>query len=333
MVFVVDGVEYRCVGQTSGGVREGKDGAEVAEYVLTYHPTVLFGDEAREYIKTATKDAEGFYNDVPLTRLGQTGSTVQAFLLLERLSGTINTVLTLASTTEAPAPKIRYKNSVAFDAATTLYETSGDGVLSGSHTSSGSDRAVFVGVAVVSFTPVTTSASCSYGATGMTERWENGIGINYGNIGYTAAGQATGSQTVTSTLDDATPYEHSAIITSVTGVDAGTPTGTPNTATGSSSTPSVTVAGTVTDGLVLDNVIDESVGISAVGANQTQRGTHAGAGGFMSGASSTQPGSAGGVMSWTLNSAAQWAIGAVEFKPVAAAATLPHRLLLLGCGI
>src|SRR5574343_336123 len=199
LVFLVDGVEYRCVGQTSGGVRIGKDGAEVPEYVLTYHPTVLFGDAAREYIQTAVKDAEGYSNDVPLTRLGQTGSTVQGYLLLERIRGTINTVITIAATTEAPAPKIRYKNSVAFDATSTFYETGGDGVVSGSHTSSGSDRAVFAGVAIMSFAANPTSTSVTYGGSGMTEKWDRVFATYYGQAGYTLAGQATGAQTVTVT--------------------------------------------------------------------------------------------------------------------------------------
>lgn len=325
LVFLVDGIEYRAVGQVSGGIRLDRDGGEIPEYSLTYNPTVLFGDKARAYIKTAIPDQDGFYNDVPLTRLGELGSTVQGYLLLERIRGTINTVITIAATTDAPAPKIRHKNSVAFDAATTGYETSGDGVLSFSHTSSGSDRAVFCGISIVSFTPVITSFNCSYGGSAMSERWDSGFATYYGQAGYTLAGQATGSQTVLSNLDDSTPFEHSCIATSFTGVDSGTPTGTPNTATGSSSTPSVTVAGTVTDGMVVDNVADASSGISSVGANQTQRGTHAGAGGFMSGASSTQSSNDGGVMSWTLNSAVDWSIGAIEFKPVAAGKGFPFK--------
>lgn len=335
LVFIVDGTEYRCVGTASGGVRTGAKGEDMTEYSLIYNPTVLFGDTSREYIKTATKDMEGFYNDVPLTRLGETGSTVQGYLLLERVRGTIQTVITVAATAEAPAPKIRYKNSVAFDAATTLYETGGDGVLSGSHTSSGSNLAVFAGGSIVSFSMNDpTSASCSYGGAGMSERWDAPFATNYNQFGYTLAGQAAGSQTVTSTLDDATPYEHSCVVISMTGVDQTTPTGTPNTATGNSTTPSVTVAGTVTDGLVVDNMACASVGVSSAGANQTQRGTHAGAGGFMSGASSTQSGASGGVMSWNLTGSADWSIGAIEFKPVAAVGgTTPHRLLMMGCGI
>lgn len=329
LVFLVDGVEYRCVGQTSGGVRIGKDGAEVPEYVLTYHPTVLFGDAAREYIQTAVKDAEGYYNDVPLTRLGQTGSTVQGYLLLERIRGTINTVITIAATTEAPAPKIRYKNSVAFDATSTFYETGGDGVVSGSHTSSGSDRAVFAGVAIMSFAANPTSTSVTYGGSGMTEKWDRVFATYYGQAGYTLAGQATGAQTVTSTADDTAPYEHSCIVTSFTGVDQSAPVGTAATASGSDTTPTVTVTGVSTDGMVVDNVTDSSIGISSIGANQTQRGTHAGAGGFMSGASSTQSGADGGVMSWTINASGSWDIGAIEFKPVAASGQ-PYAKRLAG---
>lgn len=325
LAFIVDGTEHRCVGTVTGGIRLGPGGVEVPEYVLTYDPTVLFGQKALDYIATATKDPEGYYNNVPLTRLGETGSTVQGYLLLERLRGTINTVVTIAATVESPAPTIRHKNSVAFDASTTGYETGGDGVLSVSHTSTGSDRAVFAGVAVVSFTPILTSASCTYGGSGMDEKWDRGFATNYGQAGYTLKGQATGSQTVTSTIDDTTPYEQSVVVTSFTGVDQATPVGTAATASGSDNTPTVTVTGVSADGMLVDNMANASVGISSTGANQTQRGTHAGAGGFMSGASSTQPGSAGGVMSWTLNSSGAWDIGAIEFKPVAAGKGFPFK--------
>lgn len=317
LVFLVDGIEYRAVGQVSGGIRLDRNGGEIPEYSLTYNPTVLFGDKARAYILTAIPDQDGFYNDVPLNRLGELGSTVQGYLLLERVRGTINTVITIAATTEAPAPKIRHKNSVAFDASTTGYETGGDGVLSVSHTSTGSDRAVFAGVAVVSFTPILTSASCTYGGSSMEEKWDRGFATHYGQTGYILKGQATGAQTVTSTLDDTTPYEQSVIVTSVTGVDQTTPVGTAASASGNSTTPSVTVTGVSSDGMVVDNIATESGSISSVGADQTQRGTHAGAGGFMSGASSTQPGTAGGAMSWTLAIAENWDIGAIEFKPAA----------------
>jgi len=113
LVFIVDGVEYRCAGQVTGGFRYADpplNTIAIPEYSLTYNPTVLFSDKAREYIKTATPDKDGFYENVPLTRLGETGSTIQGYLLLERVRGTINTVITIAATTEAPAPTVRTKN-------------------------------------------------------------------------------------------------------------------------------------------------------------------------------------------------------------------------------
>lgn len=329
LVILVDGQEYRCTGQTSGGIRTGPDGNELSEYVLSYSPPVILGEKAREYLKTATKDADGYYNDVPLTRLGETGSTVEGYLLIERVRGNIDTVVTVAGTVEAPAPKIRYHNSVAFDAATSAREASGDGVVSVSHTSSGSDRGVFASQGAVTFDGNLTSSSLSYGGAGMAEQWDlQDTGNFIGTSGYTLAGQSTGAQTVTGTLGSSAPYEQGLGIISMTGVDQSTPIGTPNTASGFSGTASVTVASVGSDDLVVDGVIWNGV-IPTVGANQTQR-FDTSAGDFLQHYGSTQSGADGGVMSWTAFSSA-WLIGAVAFKPVAAASCVP-RLSLLGAG-
>lgn len=316
LVFIVDGVEYRCVGHVTGGFRYADpplNTIAIPEYRLTYNPTVLFSDKAREYIKTATPDRDGFYNDVPLTRLGELGSTVQGYLLLERVRGTINTVVTVAATMEAPAPTVRTKNSVAFDAVSQADETAGDGVLSVSHTSSGSNRAVFAGSSN-SFGAAHTSASMTYGGTGMTEMWDLDFNV-FGNAGYRLAGQATGVQTVTSTLDANDVADHALGVVSMTGVDQTSPVGTPASATGSSGTASVTVGSVGADDLVVDQVV-WNASTPTIGADQTQRYSVDGGGGFLITRGSTQPGTAGGVMSWTASSS-DWGIGAVAFKPAA----------------
>jgi len=312
LVLLVDGVEYRAVGQVSGGIRLDRDGGEIPEYSLTYNPTVLFGDKAREYIKTAIPDQDGFYNDVPLNRLGELGSTVQGYLLLERVRGTINTVITIAATTEAQAPTVRTKNSVAFDAASTVYEGNGDGVVSVSHTSSGSDRGVAAHVSTMDFGENPGNSSVTYGGTGMTERWDLAIATYYGIAGYTLLGQSTGAQTVTATANSTSPTDHALGVISFTGVGS---VGTAATQTGNSSTASVTVSGVESDGMVVDSFINESLGVSSVGADQTQRNNLDGS--FATARSSTQPGTAGGVMSWNFPSSGNWGIGAIEFKPVA----------------
>lgn len=320
LVFLVDGIEYRAVGQVSGGIRLDRDGGEIPEYSLTYNPTVLFGDKARAYIKTAIPDQDGFYNDVPLTRLGETGSTIQGYLLLERVRGTINTIITIAATTEAPAPTVRTKNSVAFDAASTVYEGGGDGVVSVSHTSSGSDRGVAAHVSTVDFAPNPGNSSVTYGGAGMTEQWDITIATYYGIAGYTLLGQSTGAQTVTATANSTSPTDHALGVISFTGTGS---VGTAFTQTGNSSTASVTVSGVDNDGMITDSFVNASLGVSSIGADQTQRNDLDGA--WATARSSTQPGTAGGVMSWNFPFSGDWGIGAIEFKPAAAGKGFPFK--------
>src|SRR3989304_4443893 len=80
IIFLVDGIEYVTVGQASGGIRLRPDGTEGETYMLRVEPTILAGDKARRYLDTATKDGQGFYHGVPLSRIGETGASVQAFL-------------------------------------------------------------------------------------------------------------------------------------------------------------------------------------------------------------------------------------------------------------
>jgi uncharacterized membrane protein YgcG len=319
LVMVVDGVEYRATGQTSGGIRLDRSGNEASEYVLTFVPTVLLGDTARTYLRTAVKDAEGFYNDVPLSRLGETGSVIEGYLLLEWLSGTIETVVTAAVTGEAPAPRIRWKNSVAFDAATSANEVNGDGILSLTHTASGTNRGVFAGGGNSSGGGGRLSTSCTYAGNAMTEQWDFVASPFYGNAGYVLAGDTnipTGAQTVTQTLA-AGPDEHGLGVISMTGVNGTTPAGTPATASGSSTAASVTVTDAGADDLIVDNLYVDGV-VPTVGADQTQRYAQDAIGGFNYLRGSTQPGSAGGVMSWSFSSTAPWLLGAVTIKAATA---------------
>jgi len=326
IVLIVDGVEYPCIGTTSGGIRLGKDGVELNEYVLTYKPTVLFGQKSLDYLATAQKDGEGFYNDVPLMRIGETGTTVQGYLLLERISGTINTTVTVAATTEGPAPTIRHKNSIAFDAATDAQEVSGDGVISLTHTSSGSDRAWFCGSGAWTGGLGT---SCTYNGVGGTELWDIN-GNPYWNAGYYGVGQATGAQTVTFTMASAGSH-HAIGVISLTGVDQTTPVGTPATANGVTGTISVTVGSVGATDYLIDNAFSEDPTPPTVGADQTLRNSE-----IMSSDTallqSTQSGASGGVMSWS-GAALTWYTGAVAFKEAAGGGpTCRGALMLMGVG-
>lgn len=315
IVLLIDGQEYRCEGNVSGGIRLTPGGQEISTYTLTYRPTVLFGQRAKDYVMVAAPDAEGYVRNVPLTRLCELGTSVQGYLVLERLSGSITTVITVGATLERPAPILaKHHNSVAFDAVTEAFEENGDGVISVSHTSSGSDRAVFIGSGV--FAGSAGMASVTYGGSGCTELWDVLFDSDsVSSSGHYLAGNPSGSQTVVATADTGSPAEHSVGIVSMTGVDQSTPVGTPVTATGSADPSTVTVAAPASDSLVVDTVVRNGVS-ATVGANQTERFS-TGIGNFLFHYGSTQLGSDGGVMSWS-GGACLWGIGAVEFKASAA---------------
>lgn len=297
----IDGVAYRIIGQASGGVRAASPGnaagkVELDEYRLLYRlPIVISGGVVKN--------------------VAELGSVRTASFSLTLLTGMVaQTEVLLAITTEAPAPQWIVSSSVAFDAVTSAQELNGDGILSLTHTSTGSDRAVF---GASGCRNIQTSTSMTYGGTSMTEMWDFSHGSSsIATHGYRLAAQATGAQTVTSTLSGAAEDNGLGVI-SMTGVDQTTPVGTAVTASGVSTTPSVTVGSVGTDDLVVDGCMTAyGDGVTqTVGADQTSRfaellfwnGSHL--------TGSSQLGSAGGVMSWTTSSRA-WLIGAVAFKPV-----------------
>lgn len=335
LVFIVDGVEYRCAGSTSGGIRKNIDGTEAPFYGLSFVPPVLFGQKARDYITTQTPDKDGFYYDVPLTRVGELGSTVQGYLVLERLSGTINTVISVAATTEEPAPVLaRFHNSVAFDAATNVVESYGDGVVSLSHTASGSDRAAFIGVGIRTATMgVGTTTYAGGGGTITSSFTIESVDFEGGIYGLYKTAPAASAQTVSSDITATTPSDHFLGVITFTGVDQTTPVGTAATTPFAFDTsPSVTVGSVNTDDMVVDFLLDQSA--PTVGAGQTERWSPAATSYPTRFRGSTQPGSSGGVMSWTHTGSGSRALGAVAFKAASAggAAAVPVRMLM-GVGL
>ena len=295
IVVTVDGEEYVATGQTSG-----YGGAYALRWGL---PVMVRGGR--------------------ILRLGETArSRLTAHVRVERLRGHGALDLRRLLATTAPTPRFTLHNSVAFDAASVVNEDGGDGVVSVSHTSTGSDRAVFAangnrwdGNGAVA------STSMTYGGTGMTEMWDfiYDVATQLAQAGYRLAGQATGAQSVVSTLAGAA-VEHSLQVISMTGVDQTTPVGTPQTATGTVGPATVTVTGVAADDMVVDNYFSGGAGDTfTVGANQTQRNTNDAGSSVIRG--STQSGADGGVMSWILTSGdREYGIGAVAFKVAAAGA-------------
>jgi len=322
IVLLVDGVEYRCTGRVSGGLRTTPDHGAADVYTLRYAPPVLVGARAQDYLTTAIPDSRGVYSDVPLTRIGETAQTgVSAYVEITCLGGSVSTEILRASSLSAPAPRLaRYKNSVAFNAATSGSEEYGDNIVTVSHTAAGSDRALFVGVSV--YEPLVTGViTCSGGVT-VNELWDvNGVigGYNISNIGASAVAPPTTAVTVTSTLS-AFVAQHIVRVVSLTGVHQTTPTGAvPTTTSGTTSPATITVASVGADDLVVDNVIAVADG-HTIGAGQTDAASVV-LSVFIRGLGSYQAGADGGVMSWSLTDPSTWISKAVAFKPAAGGAT------------
>lgn len=317
IILMVNGEEYVAAGSAAGGIRfQQAMGVEHAEYVLRYSlPCGFFG--ARSGMPK---------------RLGERGIVV-GHVEIERVSGRAETAIQVESLI-APAPQIVFRSSVAFDANTSAQESAGDGVLSLSHTASGSDRAAFAGVVWNAGTGQS-STSCTYDGVGMTEMWDLNAGSFYYGAGYRLAGPGTGALTVTSTVSDADAQALGVI--TMTGVDQTTPVGTPVSTTLASGTSiSVTVGSVGSDDLLCDSLSGQPGTLTpTIGADQTLRNTESGFGSILR--DSTQPGTAAnGDMSWSWAGQGNRAaiLGAVAFKPAAGGgAALVHRGLLLGIGI
>ena len=216
---------------------------------------------------------------------------------------------------------------VEFDATTSALEDTGDGIISLTHTAAGNDRAAFAGGYGQLFNFNTIAhTSITYGGTGMAEQWDVANGqsgrTDQTNAGYTLAGPATGVQTVTSTINTTTPDRQFLHVITMTAVHQTTPVGTPVTGL-QNLTPeslSVTVGSVGADDLVVDLFGGELEGASVptAGADQTAH-TEQSIGGTKTN-TSRQLGTAGGVMSWSATDINNAMLGAIAFKPAAAAA-------------
>ena len=321
IILEVDGTEYRATGQVTGGIHTNpKTSEESTHYIITYSPPWGF-------FGARSGDAK---------RLGETKTgTYTARLELERISGNISTDVEMTYTI-ASAPAVQFHSSVAFDNVSSAQEIDGDGVLSVSHTSSGSNQAVFVGVGGFSFNGGSLGAA-TYAGTGMDEMWDAVFQTDFSHAGYQLAGQTTGPQTVTSDLVSTDLTGHTIGVISMTGVDQTTPVGTPTATSGTTANPSVTVSDVGADDLVVENFVANANEGPTIGADQDLRYDELDGDTFtlfIDAFGSTQLGSDGGVMSWTMG-AETWGLGAVAFKPAAEeepASTSPHVEVRGGSG-
>jgi hypothetical protein len=178
-----------------------------------------------------------------------------------------------------------------------------------SHTCTGSNLDLFVGVTVRG--NIDKVSGVTYNGVSLTQVWTVSADGNYHSSGWILVNPGTGAHDIVVTFSTTTVQwngPQAACSMSFTGVHQTTPTNTPGTATGYSTNASVTVA-TAADEMIVDAVrAGENV---TVGANQTQRYGAGTRNGY-----STQAGSDGGVMSWSMSSH-WWGIGAVSLKPAA----------------
>lgn len=320
--IAVEGAEP-VIGTVTGGVRSDGRGGEVQSYGLGYGLPIGLGDAGREYMKTALKDAEGFYNGVPVDRL-LSGRRVRVEVRI--LSGpAADLEITVGEIIDAPAPTIRTKNSVSWDAKSSAFEHAGDGTLTCPHVPVGSAN-YFGHVGIAFSTPA--HSSCSWGATSMGVPKYDASGTIQSAFGlrqavYTKTAVPTGSQTVTSITVNGGPNTHIMICNSFLGAEQneGSSVGTVAQAEGSTSV-SVDVPGTPgTDSMIVDFLCASLSGTPVAGANQTLNATQND--GTDKTASSTQSGADGATMSYTISGADYGNLVAIEVMAAVAVATPP----------
>jgi len=305
LVFAVDGKEYRSSTIFSGGVVPGPSGGEASECVLSYTPP------------------HGFLGRTDKTRrLGELATTsIEAWIILERVAGRIETEIIECNTVDAPAKTEELHRSVTFDAASSSSAFPVGTTLTWSHTTTANaDRGMIVG-----------TASQDFGSSSITVS-----GVTYAGDAMTAPGAqtvvvatqtfcrlwrlsssttpATGANDVVVTFTDTGPYTVCGAVTGY-GVDTAAPVGTLATGTGSSTTPSIAVSGATGD-LVVDVLAVHDDNAMTVGADQTERWNIRSAGNF-SGAGSTEPGAASVTMSWTLVNTRSWGMQGIALKAAA----------------
>lgn len=194
-----------------------------------------------------------------------------------------------------------------------------------SHTTSGTNRLLAVGMAIRSNASQTVS-SADYANVPLTFIRADTNGQSVRSELWYLVTPASGTNTVRVNLTTSAKAACGAI--SLTGVHQSSPLEASNGATGSSTTPSVTVTTVADDAWVIDAVAFRSAGngqpTGTPGAGQTERWSGytegGGTGPNIRGKGSTEgpqtpPG--GVVMDWSLSASVDWAISAASFQPTA----------------
>ncbi len=199
-----------------------------------------------------------------------------------------------------------------------------DGVtsLSWSHTASGTNRAVYVSVALGSYSASSRTTTVTYGGISMTsvsKTFCNNGGGGYVQL-FRLLAPATGAQTVAVTVSSPGAISIVAGSVSFTGVDQTTPEAHTATNYGSSAAASVGIT-SVAGNMVLDATAN---GSGAASSSQTNRWLNNADGDSSGGcgASSTAAGANSVTMSYILNND-DWGIIAVDIQAAAAPTVIP----------
>ena len=217
--------------------------------------------------------------------------------------------------------------ALAVDAVTEA-SGSGAGPFTWSHTCSGSNRILMVGVSY--YDSGDTISALTYNSVSMTVVPSSTVSNGqYTSTLYYLVAPATGSNTVSVTFTGGV-FDFKAGSISYTGGDQSAPLGTAATATGSSTTPSVTVTSAAGE-IVMDNLTIAHSGTLTVDGSQTQRWNGTGGTGFIKGGASTEDGAASVSMDWANSTSQDWAFVGVPIKPVITASGI-HQLSTTGVG-
>jgi hypothetical protein len=184
-----------------------------------------------------------------------------------------------------------------------------------SHTTSGSNRLMLVGVSINNDLNETVSSVTYNGDPLSLEGFVAQADDARVEI-WSLVAPDTGTNDVVITFSDQLWRSAAVGVMTFTGVDQGTPLGTfaSNKAASDPGPATVNVSSAVNE-LVFDTVGCEQCTSLTVGGGQTQRWNRSADNGVTRGAGSTEPGAATVTMSWMLGSANDWAIGAIPVQP------------------
>jgi len=227
---------------------------------------------------------------------------------------------TWVSATIAVRPAAAAIGGIAVDTVTTGTGTGSS--ITVSHTTSGTDRLMLVGISAQGTAPVVSGVT--YGGVTLSLVGSYGSGTWIAFWIYKLLAPVSQTANVVVSFSSSPNYGGVVSVMTFTGVDQNNPLGTFVSANGYGTTASVTVS-SATDELVFDTM--DSPSSPTVGADQTQRWNLSGYGGQY-GAGSTEPGAASVTMSWTI-AEQSWVIGAVPIKPTAAVTGYTSQVIII----